>query len=190
MKHFKSLSFRILFLVVFGLFSCVGESTNAPENPPYFDLKGFIEENIQKLDSVEVSKTSRIQVEETQREVIYSTKDWEEELGIFMEADINRASLLQSYQTTSADGVLTHELLPKSKGKVKYIKVTYSGEEVSSISIKIAEENLFYSSTTLAKIYMSGSSNLIDQYSIETAQKIWFLDTNDMKITGQLVPNR
>jgi hypothetical protein len=190
MKQIKSFSFSILFLASIGLFSCEDESTNAQEKTPYFDLKGFIEKNIQDVDSVEVIKESEIQGEEKQVTVVYSIKDWDEEFGIFKEADINKTSLLQDYETTTSSDMLTHELLPNSKSKVKYIKVTYSEDEVSSVSIKIADDNLFYTTTTLAEIYMDNSTNLIDHYAIETTQKIWFLDENNMKIEGKIVPKR
>ncbi|RAI94793.1 hypothetical protein [Algoriphagus yeomjeoni] len=189
MKQTKSFSFGIIFLAVFGLFSCVGEISTAIEEDPYFDLKGFVEENIQKLDSVEVTKVSQIQEEENEVSVVYSIQDWEEEFSVFKEADINKASMLQSYKTSISDDLLTHEALPKSKEKVKYIKVTYENDAVSSVSIKIADDNLFYSTTTLASIYIDTSTKLIDRYSIETSQKIWFLDENDMKIKGTIVPN-
>lgn len=187
MNQIKGLSFGILFLGSLGLFSCVNESANALEKQPYFDLEGFIEEKIQVIDSVEVAKTSQIQGDEKQVVVVYSIKDWEEEFGIFKESDINKTSLSQSYETTTSDDMLTHELFPKTKGKVKYIKVTYFEDEVNSVSIKIAEDNLFYSSTTLADIHMSKATKLIDHYSIETTQKIWFMDANDMKIQGTIV---
>lgn len=188
MKCFKSFSSGILLVALIGLFSCVNESTSTLEKEPYFDLKGFIEEEIEKLDSMEVSKVSQIQREEKQTDVVYSIQDWEEELGIFKEADINKSSLLQSYETKSSGEMLSHKLLPKEKGDVKYIKVTYSQDEVSSVSIEISEQNLFYTSTTLAELHMSKTGNMIDHYSIEKTQKIWFLDENRMKIMGTLVP--
>lgn len=188
MKHCKSFSFGIILIVLFGLSSCVDEISNTVETEPYFDLKGFIDENIQKVDKVEVNKTSQIQGEEKEVKVVYSIKEWEEEFSIFKEADINKASMLQSYKTSTTDDLLIHELKPKSKEKVKYIKVTYDNGVVSSVSIKIADDNLFYASTTLAEIYIDSSTKLMDHYSIETSQKIWFLDENNMKIQGTIVP--
>ncbi|MFC5625346.1 hypothetical protein [Algoriphagus winogradskyi] len=186
MKHCKSFSLGILF-VLFGLSSCVDEISNTIETDPYFDLKGFVEENIQKVDNVEVAKVSQIQEEKKEVKVVYSIKDWEEEFSIFKEADINKASMLQSYKTTTSDEGLTHEALPNSKEKVKFVKVTYDDGAVSSVSIKIEDDNLFYSTTTLAAIYIDNATKLFDHYSIETTQKIWFLDENNMKIEGTIV---
>ena len=188
MKQQKSFSFGIIFIVVFGLFSCVDEVSTSIETDPYFDLKGFIEEHILQFDSVQVTKTSQIQGEEKEVKVIYSKEDWEEELSIFKEADINKASMLQSYKTSQSDDLLIHEALPKSKEKVKYIKVAYENGIVSSVSIKIADDNLFYSSSTLAEIYIDHSTQLIDRYSISSSQKIWFLDENNMIIKGSVAP--
>lgn len=187
MKHSKSFSFGILILAIFGLFSCVGEISNEIDQDPYFDLKGFVEENIQKLDSVQVAKVSQVQGDQKEVTVVYSKQDWEEEFSIFKEADINKASMLQSYKTTSSDELLVHEALPDSKEKVKYIKVAYDNGSVSSVSIKIEDDNLFYSTTTMAAIYVNNATKLIDKYAIETTQKIWFLDENDMKIEGKIV---
>ncbi len=190
MNYHKSLSFGIFFLLITGLFSCVGESTGTIESTPYFDLKGFIEEKIQEVDSVEVLKISEIQGEENLASLIYSIQDWTEEFSIFKDADINKASMLQSYRTTKSDDLLAHELLPKAKGKLKYLKVSYSNGEVSRVSIKIAEDNLFYSATTLAEINLNPITHLIETYSIQTSQKIWFLDENNMKIKGTVVEKK
>ena len=103
---------------------------------------------------MEVIKDSEIQGDTKQATVIYSAKDWEDEFSLFNEADINKSSLIQSYETISTDDMLSHKLLPNGRNKVKYITVTYSDGQVSSVSIKIADDNLFYSSTTLGEIYM------------------------------------
>ena len=126
MKHYKSLSFGILFFAIFGLFSCTEESTNSLDKSPYFDLKGFIAEKIQEVDGVEVNKKSEIQGESKQAEVVYSINDWKEEFKVFSEADINNSALLQSYETTSTNNTLTHELLPEfGRAKSRAIVFAY-----------------------------------------------------------------
>ncbi len=186
MKHFNSSA--ILFLAAFVLFSCEVETLDTLEKEPYFDLKGFIEEKIQEVDGAQVSKTSEIQGEQKQVDVTYSLNDWEKEFNIFTDADINKPSPIQAYETTSSADSLVHQLLPNSNEKVKYIKVSYHEGEVSSVSIKVADDNLFYSTTTVAKIFLDKTTFLLDHYSIETDQKIWFMDANNMKIQGEIVP--
>ncbi|WPR75039.1 hypothetical protein [Algoriphagus sp. NG3] len=190
MTHQKALPFGILFLFVVGLYSCAGESAGTIETTPYFDLKGFIEEKIQEVDSVEVLKISEVQGEENQTSMVYSIQDWKEEFSIFKDADINKPSMLQSYKTTKSDDQLLHELLPNAKGKLKHLKVAYSNSEVSQVSIKIAEDNLFYSATTLAEINLNSITHLIENYSFQTSQKIWFLDENNMRIKGTVVKKK
>ncbi|MCE7056314.1 hypothetical protein LZF95_16650 [Algoriphagus sp. AGSA1] len=187
MNYQKGLSFGIFLLLIAGFFSCAEKSTGTIETTPYFDLKGFIEKKVQEVDSLEVLKRSEIQGEENQVRLIYSIQDWTEEFSIFKDADINKASMLQSYGTTKSDDLLAHELLPKAKGKLKYLKISYYNGEVSGVSIKIAEDNLFYSATTLAEINLNAVTHLIESYSIQTSQKIWFLEQNNMRIEGTVV---
>lgn len=190
MKTTLRFSSGILLVLFLGFFSCAGPSSGELAILPYFDLKGFIETKIKDIDGAEVLKVSRIQGKEVKKTVVYSIEDWKEELDVFIQADINKASLVNSYDTRIEKGILIHELLPDADGKVKYIKVDSTTKEVRSISIKMSEDNLFYSSMTLAELYLNSATFKIDHYSIETTQKIWFLAPNNMKITGVVKPKR
>lgn len=151
---------------------------------PYFDLKGYIEQEIPKVDGAKVAKISRVQQKEESAEVIYSVQDWKEELDIFFQADINKPSLAQSYDTQLNSSYLTHTLLPGEKGKVKEITVRYDKDKPSGITVKLVEENMFYTSTTIGQVYFNVETLTLDHYSVESTQKIWFLKPNNMKIMG------
>ncbi|WBL42815.1 hypothetical protein PBT90_19000 [Algoriphagus halophytocola] len=169
-----------------GLSSCAEPPKTTLEEKPYFDLKGFLEIQIDALDGTEVRKLSKIQDQEETVNVSYDREDWEEEFEVFTQADINNPSSVDSYQTSESASSLSHELKPKAKSKVKYIKVYFAGDKVERIELRIAEDNLFYASETLGELVMNTSTNLIDHYSIETTQKIWFLDPNNMSIKGDI----
>lgn len=151
---------------------------------PYYDLKGFLEQEIEKLDSVTVTKVSRINNEENQNTLKFSKQDWLEELDVFFRADINKPSLLNSFTTEVIQDYLIHRAKPEVKTPVKEIKVRIVNDMPVWITFKIAEENIFYTSYTLGELYMNNADNRIDHYSIETTQKIWFLKANNMKISG------
>lgn len=176
-----------LFLVLIGhLFSCGVQSGTELETLPYFDLKGFIELKLNEIDSVRVIKVTRVQDKEKKLETVYTREELKNEFEVFKEADINKRSLIKAYDTKVSNDQLIHELFPKAEGKVKFMKISYFEDEVSSISIKQVEKNLFYSSITLANIYINNATHKIDHYDIETTQKIWFLKPNNMKISGVL----
>lgn len=154
------------------------------EKLPFFDLSGYLDQEISKMSGAKVAKISRVQDQEESAEVVYSIQDWKEELDVFYQADINRPSLALAYDTKIQKNYLTHTLLPDEKGKVKEITVRYDKETPTRITVKLIEKNLFYSSTIIGTLYFNVSTFRIDHYAVESTQKIWFVDPNHMKIMG------
>ena len=172
-------------LLIWAAFSCVShEEGKKLEELPYFNLRGFMDLELAKLDGAEVTKLSEIDGEETTVEKTYSLKEWKEEFEAFYSADINTPAMALSYSTETEGEYLIHRLLPDTKGKVKEIKIKYIKEYPTSVSIKTADKNLFFSTTTIADFYMNLATEKVDHYTIETTQKVWFLDPTHIKISG------
>lgn len=178
----------VIGIFLIGIFSCTGGKNDSGqlEKLPYFDLKGYMEQAIVGLDSANVSKISRINGEETKVDTVLTQEQWKDELNVFFEADINKASLVSSYDTQVKNEYLIHELFPDAKAYVKNITVSIIDDKVHLITIKMAKENTFYTSYTNAELYISNVTQKIDHYAIETTQKIWFLKPNNIKIMGAL----
>lgn len=181
---------KIVKIISLGLFiwtatSCApsGEEVNL-EKLPYFDLKGFLNLELAKLDSVTLIKTSMINGVEKTVEVQYTLSDWKEEFDYFYQSDINIPSLATSYSTETISDYLIHELLPDSKGKVKELRVRYYQNYPASISFKIKEENFFFFSSTTGDFFLNQNTGKLDHYSIESTQKVLFLKPTNIKISG------
>lgn len=151
---------------------------------PYFDLSGFIDLEISKLEGAEVLKSSRINGEEKMLDTVYSIADWREEFEAFYQADINTAALALSYTTDTKFEYLIHKLLPGEKGKVKEIKISYFKNYPASISFSMSDENMFFSTSTYGEMFLNQTTSKLDHYSIETTQKVWFLKPTNVKISG------
>lgn len=181
-------SILIAGLFFWAAFACTPKPEASPkakmEKLPYFDLAGYIEQEIPKVDGAKVSKISRVQNQEETIDTVYSAQDWKEELDIFFQADINKPSLAQSYDTQTNSSYLIHTLLPGEKGRVKEITVRYDKDKPTAITVKLVEENMFYTSTTIGQVYFNVETLTLDHYSVESTQKIWFLKPNNMKIMG------
>jgi hypothetical protein len=173
------------FLLVTAVLSCTSTKDEpALEALPYFDLKGFIDVEINKLESDSVLKTSEINGEEQIVDLQYSAAQWKEEFAAFYEADINVPSLASSYSTRTTPDQLIHELLPEAKGKVKEITIRYVQNYPVWITFRLRDENMFYQSSTLGEIFLNQSTRKIDHYKIETTQKVLFLSPTHIKISG------
>lgn len=172
--------------LLFGtLFSC-SPNVEQPvlEKLPYFDLKSFINLELSKIEGDSVLKTSQINGEEQVVDLLYTPEQWQEEFAAFYQADINVPSLATSYTTRTTPDQLIHELLPDSKGKVKELSIRYVQNYPAWVTFKIKDENLFYSTTTLGELFMNQATGKIDQYKLETTQKVLFLSPNHIKISG------
>jgi hypothetical protein len=154
------------------------------EKLPYFDLKSFLDLELSKLDSVTVSKVSRINGEEKLSENTYTIQDWKEEFELFYKADINLPSLALSYSTDAKFDYLMHKLLPEEKGKVKEIVVRYYKNYPTSITFKMKDENMFFSTSTIGEMYLNQQTGILDHYTIETTQKVVFMGPTNIKVQG------
>lgn len=175
-----------LILLAFSACTPKPEAATEPKMAklPYFDLKGYMEQTIPEMEGAKVAKISRVQNQEETADVVYSAQDWREELDIFFQADINKPSLAQSYSTETKNSYLIHTLLPGEKGKVKEITIRYDNDRPTEITVKLKEENMFYTSTIIGQVYYNVETTKLDHYSVESTQKIWFLQPNNMKIMG------
>ncbi len=175
-------------ILLFGMAIGCSPNTEEPamDKLPYFDLKSFINLEINKIEADSVLKTSVINGEEQVADLVYTSEDWKEEFAAFYEADINVPSLATSYSTRTTPDQLIHELLPEAKGKVKEITVRYVQNYPVWITFRIKEENIFYTSTTLGELYMNQATGKIDHYKLETTQKVLFLSPTHIKILGTI----
>jgi hypothetical protein len=173
------------FLLLAAVLSCAPTKEEPElEKLPYFDLKSFINLELSKIEGDSVLKTSEINGEEQLVDLQYDSAQWKEEFAAFYEADINVPSLASSYSTRTTPDQLIHELLPEAKGKVKDLTIRYVQNYPAWVTFKIKDENLFYSSTTLGELFMNQATGKIDQYKLETTQKVMFLSPTHIKISG------
>jgi hypothetical protein len=173
------------FLLLGAVLACAPTKEEpALEKLPYFDLKGFINLEISKIEGDSVLKTSEINGEKQTEELLYTPKDWKEEFASFYQADINVPSLATAYNTRTTPDQLIHELLPEAKGKVKDITIRYVQNYPVWVTFRLKDENMFYQSTTLGEIFLNQSARKIDHYKIETTQKVLFLSPTHIKIAG------
>ena len=173
------------FLLLGAVLSCAPTKEEPVlDKLPYFDLKGFIDLEINELEGDSVLKISEINGEEQTQDLRYTVKDWKEEFASFYQADINVPSLVTAYDTRTTPDQLIHELLPEAKGKVKEITIRYVQNYPAWVMFKIKDENLFYSSTTLGELFMNQVTGKIDHYKLETTQKVLFLSPTHIKISG------
>ena len=173
-----------LYILVFALalLSCnQREESKANTGLTYFDLKGYFGKEIVRLKNAKARVNKLVSINGIEEHKTSLINDWDKELAIFVNADINKNSWKGSFEINSNGGVDIYTTTNK-KIPIKKVSVTHQFSRVSKIEIIINNKNiLFQSQDTL--IYIP------DQlYQIKKQQKIRFLAPKNYAVIARFNP--
>lgn len=173
----KITSICILLLI---LTSCVQEEQNKVQFETYFNLKSYFEKEANRLNKLhlQVDKSVSINGETEHKQV--QINDFKNELSIFIDADINKASWRDAFTVKKAEGLELYTT-KNEKIPVKKVEIRYQNNKLKSIQILVSTVNILYrSSDTLT--YFPDSL-----YEIKKTQKIKLLKEKKYRINGILL---
>ncbi|WP_291032739.1 hypothetical protein [Dyadobacter sp. 50-39] len=171
--------------------SCRQEEARDDAPKVYYDLKGFIENQIVYLNEKkpEVRKTavlgSKRDLSKT-REV-----DWKKELELFVQADINKPSYRQSYEMVQ-NGPLHYEyrLKPGNDLPVAYLKIDTDSvlKQPLRVEALIRTSNKVYNSEKKLVLNAVKRDNLLEvnAYEVDGYQKLIFVERKTFSVHGQI----
>jgi len=187
MGRYAKIIYLLLWVATF--ISCKKEEKLPFANPTqievYFPLSDFLNERIADVGSARVVKEIRFNDDTEEVAITMGNDVWRQELDFFFQADINKASLASSYETTEKPGLLLHQLKPNEKGDIKWIKIRKKSGRVSEILILSENENLFYKSSVEGSIKLDGEER-ISNYSLSGIQKVWFLSPTNLLVDAKV----
>ncbi len=136
------------FLGLLLLAGCQPKSEQTPENqafePAYFDLKGYFGQEIEHLANAGTMVRKRVYVNGKSEEKTPDAIDFEQELEVFTESDINRPDWLDKYQV---DSVFQNNELTK---------ITYQAKNEQLRTRRIDVE---FANGKVAKIFVRNGGN-------------------------------
>jgi len=134
------------YLAFFGLllfFGCQSQNEQTPKDtafdPNYFDLKGYFEEEIDRLQRADAPVRKRVVVNAQSEEKTLDTLDFEQELEVFVESDINEPDWLDKYQVDSTFQNnrltrLTYQALDEQL-RTRRLEINFADEQVERIDV-------------------------------------------------------
>ncbi len=157
------------------------------DEKPYFDLAGFIEQQILILDSIDTeAQVEAVVNQETENKIIEGDSTfWAEALGFLKESDINVPNLRGRYQVSDSlapDGSKITSYQASQKGlNIVYLNVKYGkdSENVRQIETFFQDRNLLYSTERKIKVLFSNLENepRLAQYEVKGTQKMILKDS-------------
>ncbi len=161
--------------------SCeTGHNNTDGQAKSYFDIKGYFTTEASRLarSSPMVVKTIEDNGNPETRKVKISS--WQNELSLFTESDINKASWKDSYNVEK--GNLSIKYLAKDpKLRTRMIEVQYLADKrVKSVTINNESHNILYANTEHLEYFPDSL------YKIEKIQRVKVLGSHDYRIQVNL----
>ncbi|MBX2842488.1 MAG: hypothetical protein KTR26_12010 [Flammeovirgaceae bacterium] len=180
------MNIRIFLLLLFFVAACRSERKSESGEKVYFDLAGFIDQQVAYLQENPVNATKKVDINGEYEEAnIIDNKieksgelvNWEKELALFKEADINKPVLRNSYEVVEKlEGLATIYMAKEEDLPVHRLFVfRENGDEVTQITIAYLEEkNLFLNNREL-KMKFEGEK--LKKITINGFQKLPTIDS-------------
>ncbi|WP_432708468.1 hypothetical protein [Pedobacter sp.] len=168
-----------LFITVLLFSSCEPSVPKGMAPDPYFDLKGYIEKEVNRLQQINptVDKTVTVNNQSERKEL--KIANWTDELAVFSDADINKSAWQGLFEVTKNDSLETYRS-NDDKVFVKLLQVERKNKEVTGITILLRTKNYLYQSTDTLSYYPDSS------YEIRKQQHIKLLNPKQYRISGKL----
>lgn len=162
--------------------ACVPTSATKETDKKYFDLIAFVDKQISELNTQKMQVRKKILLNNETDEIQTDTLNWEKELALFRESDINSPSFRDSYQIEEdkANRSVTYTA-KESKLKVKEIKLIFDEHsQIDKVSVKqikifFSEDNQLYE--LQRDLVMELKNNLLSAYAIKGFQKVILKDS-------------
>lgn len=189
MKYNKLLVINAL-VVLFSAFMIACDSEQVQEadagEKVFYDLKGFTEARITVLDSLRPQVHKMVSMGNEQSVVQSKDLDWEKELGLFVQADINKPAYKQSYSITRPDSsTIIYTSKEGDRLPVRELKIVLdTSGNLSMAEAHIKSENKLYVSEK--HIELRVVENKIQQYRITGFQQLIMMDKKPFSIDATI----
>jgi len=171
---------QYLYVFAFVFFSCnQRKESEANTDFLYFDVKGYFAKEITHLQQLKplVKKSVSINGATESKDLVI--KDWNKELAVFVDADINKTSWKGSFVASKNDSQENYTSSSK-RIPVKKIVIEKQGNNIKKVEIFISNKNLLYTSNDTLTYYPDSL------YLIKKQQKIRLLSSKKYSISGKI----
>ncbi|WP_044201095.1 hypothetical protein [Flammeovirga sp. OC4] len=190
MKLFVQIT--IIHFILSSLFSCAQlDKIQDTEEVYNFDLTSVVDSAVKDLSRTSPAVEKKVLYDGQEDKVASSTINWEDELEVFEDADINKPILKNSYQKSIQNkpdgGTLTRFEASGPRELVRWMEIEKDSDgELLKIAFKMLTDNSLYATEKEGQLVFSEGQKL-KSYAIEGIQTIVFLGDKHYSIEGNLV---
>lgn len=183
--HFSLFTMRKLLFISLILIGCTeSETQNATKTN--FDLAGLVNQQIAELNKNQPLTHKNLEIED-KKEVLNTNKiDWQKELELFLQADLNKQSYQLSYNKEETPQMTVYTLKEGEKLPVKSLKIIFDEDKtVKHLEALLQTKNYLYESEK--HLLMTLDKNRLTNYQIEGWQELFIGKKKSFKVDGIVV---
>ena len=183
--HFPLFTMRKLLFISLLLIGCTeSETQNATKTT--FDLAGLVNQQIAELNKNQPLTHKNLEIED-KKEVLNTNKiDWQKELELFLQADLNKQSYQLSYNKEETPQMAVYTLKEGEKLPVKSLKIIFDEDKtVKHLEALLQTKNYLYESEK--HLLMTLDKNRLTNYQIEGWQELFIGKKKSFKVDGIVV---
>ncbi len=165
-----------IVLSVCFLWGCDAPKKNTSNS--YADVKGFFSSEAKRLQKLNPEVKKIVSRNDSLESKIIKNIDWQAELGLFSESDINKPAWKTSYTESNQARTTVYTALDDDLRTRKIILLKSPGGKIVKVQIFNFTENILYKSSERL-LYIPDSV-----YEITKQQKVWLIGQNRYLIKG------
>ncbi|QKZ12058.1 hypothetical protein [Spirosoma sp. KUDC1026] len=184
--------YRFCFLFLPVLAGC---DNPVQQNQPnvYYDVAGFVQNQVKALTAAKPLVSKAVQINSNKSQHQTSNINWTRELELFMQADINKPALRNSYQITRPDSATYQYTLKPTEERLTVrsllVRLDTQTQQPRRIEAVLATSNPLYTSERrilLEGTPTTGTSWSIHHYRLTGFQQLPFFDKSTFFVEGTL----
>ncbi|NLR91291.1 MULTISPECIES: hypothetical protein [Flammeovirga] len=156
----------------------------------YFDLKEIIENTSTALASSSAKVNKEVEYDGKKNVISSDEIDWENELEIFAEADINRPIFKDSYAVIKKEEGKNHITRYEASGpreSVRWLELKKNTEgKILNVSFKIRTDNSLFETEKNGELVFD-ENEMLQRYTLKGSQSIVILGDKNYEIIADVV---
>lgn len=176
------------FLPFLLLLAACSQPQQAKRTNVYFDLKGFLDQQIAALNTQKplVSKTALVgaQPETHQTRQV----DWVRELELFEQADLNKPAYANSYFTEEiSKSTTTYRLKSGEDLPVQYLEIIKDEKSGQPLKVKATLRTKNYLYESERNLSLTAQNGRLTEYDIEGFQQLFYGEPEPFHLEGRIL---
>lgn len=186
---YSLLALSVFLFFTFSISSCIPPDVKGTADTEFFDLKGFLDSQINSLTKKEFTLTKQTVLQGKKNEQTLKKIDWKDEFAFFYSSDINTPQLRDRYKTEKTPQKWTFKT-EEDNLIVKEMQILFdkenddSFENVKEVLITQKEKNSIYENDRTLVIKVK--DGFLESYSIKGSEDVILNEKQEFLVEGTI----